>query len=115
MSSTFTEINIRRIRNEFPTLEREVHGKDLIYLDNGATSQKPQAVIDRINKYYEEENANIHRGVHYLSQYSTEQYELARKKVQKFINAEKKRRDHIHFWNNRLYQLGCKHFRKEIF
>ena len=69
MSSTFTEINIRRIRNEFPTLDREVHGKDLIYLDNGATSQKPQAVIDRINKYYEEENANIHRGVHYLSQY----------------------------------------------
>ena len=89
MSSTFTEINIRRIRNEFPTLDREVHGKDLIYLDNGATSQKPQAVIDRINKYYEEENANIHRGVHFLSQYSTEQYELARKKVQNFINAEK--------------------------
>lgn len=89
MSNTLTEVNIRRIRNEFPTLDVEVHGKDIIYLDNGATSQKPQMVIDRINKYYEEENSNIHRGVHFLSQHATEQYELARKKVQKFINAEK--------------------------
>lgn len=89
MSNTLTEINIRRIRNEFPTLDVEVHGKDIVYLDNGATSQKPQLVIDRINKYYEEENSNIHRGVHFLSQHATEQYELARKKVQKFINAEK--------------------------
>lgn len=89
MSNTLTEINIRRIRNEFPTLDVEVHGKDIVYLDNGATSQKPQLVIDRINKYYEEENSNIHRGVHFLSQHATEQYELVRKKVQKFINAEK--------------------------
>lgn len=89
MSNTLTEINIRRIRNEFPTLDVKVHGKDIVYLDNGATSQKPQMVIDRINKYYEEENSNIHRGVHYLSQHATEQYELARKKVQKFLNAEK--------------------------
>jgi cysteine desulfurase/selenocysteine lyase len=59
-----------------------------VYFDNGATSQKPQAVIDRLDRYYQLENANIHRGVHYLSQISTDNYEKARKSIQKFINAE---------------------------
>lgn len=79
--------NIEKIRAEFPTIHRTVYGKDLIYFDNGATSQKPQVVIDAITKYYTEDNANIHRGVHYLSQLATSQYEEARKCIQEYINA----------------------------
>lgn len=79
--------NIEKIRAEFPTIHRTVYGKDLIYFDNGATSQKPQVVIDAITKYYTEDNANIHRGVHYLSQLATSQYEEARKIIQEYINA----------------------------
>jgi cysteine desulfurase/selenocysteine lyase len=74
-------------RFHFPLLRREVNGKPLVYLDNAATSQKPQVVIDAIMKYYHEENSNIHRGVHYLSTKATEAYEQARVKVQQFINA----------------------------
>lgn len=77
-----------RIREQFPTLHQTVYGKPLIYFDNGATAQKPQVVIDAIRKYYEAENANIHRGVHYLSQQATEAYEAARKTVQRFIGAK---------------------------
>ncbi|MFT5861216.1 MAG: cysteine desulfurase/selenocysteine lyase [Flavobacteriaceae bacterium] len=79
--------NIENIRAEFPTIHRTVYGKDLIYFDNGATSQKPQVVIDAINTYYTENNSNIHRGVHYLSQLATAQYEEARKIIQTYINA----------------------------
>jgi cysteine desulfurase/selenocysteine lyase len=79
--------NIEKIRGEFPTIHRTVYGKDLIYFDNGATSQKPQVVIDAINTYYTENNSNIHRGVHYLSQLATAQYEEARKIIQTYINA----------------------------
>lgn len=75
------------LRNDFPTLKRKVNGKDLVYFDNGATAQKPQIVIDRINHYYQEENSNIHRGVHTLSQEATAAYEEARRKVQAYINA----------------------------
>lgn len=79
--------NIEQIRAQFPTLHRTVYGKELIYLDNGATSQKPQIVIDAITRYYEQENANIHRGVHLLSQEATNAYEEARTTIQNHINA----------------------------
>jgi cysteine desulfurase / selenocysteine lyase len=79
--------DVWKVREDFPILKRQVHGKPLVYLDNAATSQKPQAVIDRLNRYYVEENANIHRGVHYLSEKATQAYEEARAKVQHFLNA----------------------------
>jgi cysteine desulfurase/selenocysteine lyase len=79
--------DVRRIRKDFPILSRNVHGKPLVYLDNGATSQKPQVVIDRLNRYYTAENSNIHRGVHYLSERATAAYEEAREKLRRFINA----------------------------
>jgi len=80
--------NIQKIRNDFPILSREVNGYPLVYLDNAATSQKPKQVIDCIVDYYSNYNANIHRGVHTLSQEATEAYELARKKIQKHFNAK---------------------------
>ena len=79
---------IDQIRADFPILSREVNGKPLVYLDNGATTQKPQQVIDVINRYYVNENSNIHRGVHRLSQEATDAYEKARVKIQKFLNAK---------------------------
>lgn len=82
-----TADDIARIRADFPILRVRPHGKRLAYLDNAATSQKPQAVIDAITGYYEKKNANVHRGVHYLSQVATEAYEGARIKVKHFINA----------------------------
>jgi len=81
-------LDIEKIRSDFPILSREVNGKPLVYLDNGASSQKPQQVIDVISHYYEHENSNIHRGIHTLSQEATTAYEDSRKTVQKFINAE---------------------------
>ncbi|MDP1293456.1 aminotransferase class V-fold PLP-dependent enzyme, partial [Klebsiella variicola] len=71
-----------------PILQEKVNGKDLVYLDNAATSQKPKMVLESINNYYEHYNANVHRGIHTLSQVATEMMEDARKKVQHFINAE---------------------------
>ena len=79
--------DVEQIRADFPILQRKVHGHQLVYLDNAATSQKPRAVIDAIVRYYEQENANIHRGVHYLSQIATEDFEKARQTVQHFVNA----------------------------
>src|SRR5215468_9279749 len=79
------------IRADFPILQRRVHGKPLVYLDNAATTQKPQAVIDRLSRYYEEENANIHRGVHALSVDATNAYDRARDRVRRFINAAEAR------------------------
>lgn len=78
------------IREQFPILKITANGKPLVYLDNGATTQKPQCVIDRIVKYYTEENSNIHRGTHYLSELSTEAFEHSRDTVAKFINARKR-------------------------
>ena len=80
--------NIDAIRADFPILSQKVNGKPLVYFDNGATSQKPQVVIDAISKYYQEINANIHRGVHTLSQLATDAYEASRGKIQKHINAK---------------------------
>ncbi len=78
---------VDRIREDFPILKRKVHGRPLVYLDSAATSQKPQSVIDAVTRYYEEENANIHRGIHYLSERATSDYESARKRIGAFINA----------------------------
>jgi len=75
------------IKKEFPILSKEINNKPLIYLDNASTTQKPASVIDEIQEYYECTNSNIHRGVHHLSQKATEEYEEARKKIQKFIGA----------------------------
>ena len=80
-------LDVARIRADFPILATTVHGKPLIYLDNAATTQKPQAVIDALQRYYSSENANIHRGVYTLSQLATSLYEESRRKVQRFINA----------------------------
>jgi cysteine desulfurase/selenocysteine lyase len=81
-------LDIQKIRADFPILSRQVNGKPLVYFDNGATTQKPQVVIDAIATYYEEINANIHRGVHTLSQLATDAYEASRAKIQNHINAQ---------------------------
>ncbi len=80
--------DIQNIRSQFPILTQKVNGKDLIYLDNGATSQKPVSVMESWEKYYSEINANVHRGIHTLSQLATEEMEVSRRKVQKFLNAK---------------------------
>ena len=82
-------MNIQKIRNLFPILQTKINGKPLVYLDNAATSQKPISVIETWEKYYKTLNANVHRGIHTLSQQATEEMEASRKKIQKFINAEK--------------------------
>jgi len=81
-------LDLQKIRADFPILSQKVNGKPLVYFDNGATSQKPQVVIDAISKYYQEINANIHRGVHTLSQLATDAYEVSRGKIQQHINAK---------------------------
>ena len=81
--------DIENIRQDFPILSRDVYGKPLVYLDNGATTQKPLCVLDAMREEYLNVNANVHRGVHYLSQQATDLHEAAREKVRKFINAEK--------------------------
>lgn len=81
-------IDIQRIREDFPILKKEIYGRPLVYLDNAATTQKPSCVVEMIEKGYYDCNANIHRGVHFLSQQATEAHESARKVVQRFINAE---------------------------
>ena len=81
-------LDIHKVRADFPILSRTINGKPLVYFDNGATSQKPQVVMDAIAKYYQEINANIHRGVHSLSQLATDAYEESRNKIQHHINAK---------------------------
>ena len=81
--------DINKVREDFPILSREVYGKPLVYLDNGATTQKPLCVLDAMREEYLNVNANVHRGVHYLSQQATDLHEAAREKVRQFINAEK--------------------------
>src|SRR3989440_8676997 len=90
--STLTSVvpagfDVEKVREDFPVLKQKIHGKPLVYLDNAATSQKPRAVIDAIIKFYEVDCANIHRGVHELSQRSTAKYEETRTLVRRFINA----------------------------
>ncbi|MGH7871508.1 MAG: SufS family cysteine desulfurase [Candidatus Binatia bacterium] len=81
------DFDVIEIRKDFPILKQKVHGKPLVYFDNGATSQKPQQVIDALSRYYSVENSNIHRGVHDLSERATAAYEAAREKIRAFINA----------------------------
>ncbi len=81
------DFDVERVRADFPLLRQQINGKPLVYLDNGATSQKPQCVIDELVRYYTTENANVHRGVHTLSQLATDDYEGARSKVRRFLNA----------------------------
>jgi cysteine desulfurase/selenocysteine lyase len=84
-------LDVRRIRDDFPILKQKVHGKPLVYLDNAATTQKPRAVLDALWRFYETDNSNVHRGVHLLSERATEDYEAARGKVQRFLNAAESR------------------------
>jgi cysteine desulfurase/selenocysteine lyase len=79
--------DVEKIRGDFPILRQKVRGKPLVYLDNAATSQKPQVVINAITRYYERDNANIHRGVHFLSEHATEEHEAARADIQGFLNS----------------------------
>src|SRR5207248_9810134 len=84
---TVLSFDVESIRQDFPALHQTVHGKPLVYLDNAATSLKPQVVIDAVNQFYSSENSNIHRGVHYLSDMATKAYEAARGKARRFLNA----------------------------
>src|SRR6185295_6179531 len=86
-----TAIDVDRIRQDFPILGTTVHGKPLVYLDNAATSQKPRSVIEAMVQFYTSENANIHRGVHHLSERATRAYESVREKVARFIGARSPR------------------------
>jgi len=81
-------LDINRIRGDFPILQTKVYGRPLVYLDNAATTQKPEQVIRAMDEYYREYNSNVHRGVHHLSQKATDAYEVVRKKIQAYINAE---------------------------
>jgi len=83
--------DVRRIREDFPGLKQEIHGKPLVYLDNAATSQKPRAVLEAMGRFYTEECANVHRGVHWLSERATEEYEESRVKIQHFLGAAESR------------------------
>ena len=94
MSALTTDIaagfDVERIRQDFPVLKQTIHGKPLVYLDNAATAQKPHVVIDAIRKFHEVDCANIHRGVHELSQRSTAAYEETRARMKRFLNARSK-------------------------
>src|SRR5690242_1407101 len=79
--------DVQPVRHDFPILGQKVHGKPLVYLDNAATTQKPRQVLEAIVRYYSEDNANVHRGVHQLSERATEAYERARGIAQRFLNA----------------------------
>ncbi|MDA2912673.1 cysteine desulfurase [Acidobacteriia bacterium AH_259_A11_L15] len=89
--ATAAAYDVERVRRDFPALRQQVHGHPLIYLDNAATTQKPQAVMDALQRFYLEECSNIHRGVHYLSQQATEDYEATRSKARRFLNARQNR------------------------
>lgn len=89
--AAYSHFDPELFRKDFPVLHQNIHGKPLVYLDNAATTQKPQVVIDTIAEYYKGYNSNIHRGVHQLSQKATDEYEKARVKIQKFLNAPKSR------------------------
>jgi cysteine desulfurase / selenocysteine lyase len=87
ISRATVDLDVQAVRRDFPILHHPVHGRPLVYLDNAATTQKPQAVIDRISRFYTHENANVHRGVHVLSERATDAYEQARETVRRFLRA----------------------------
>jgi cysteine desulfurase / selenocysteine lyase len=97
-AATILTYDVNRIRADFPILATKVYGKPLVYLDNAASAQKPQAVLDRLHRAYTSQYANVHRGLHYLANEATEAYELAREKVAAFLNA--KRKEEIIFTRN---------------
>src|SRR5947208_13666277 len=84
---SLSHAEIEMIRRDFPILDQKVHGQPLIYFDNAATTQKPRAVIDALENYYERDNANVHRGIHELSNRATAAFEAARQRTARFINA----------------------------
>ena len=86
-AQTLQDFDAEAIRQQFPVLFQEVHGRPLVYLDNGASTQKPRVVIDAISHYYEHDNANVHRGMYELSARATDMYEAARRRVAEFIGA----------------------------
>ncbi|MBI3894924.1 MAG: cysteine desulfurase [Acidobacteria bacterium] len=90
-SEPLSAFNVWRVREDFPILKTQVYGKPLVYLDNAATSQKPQGVLDALNRFYAQECANVHRGLHWLSELATQDYEDARVKVQRFLGAAEAR------------------------
>ena len=96
--------DVNRIRKDFPILEEKIYGKPLVYLDNGATTQRPLRVVEKMTEYYLRYNSNVHRGVHYLSNKCTDANEQARETVREFINAESP-------GNDREYQSRGLHFR----
>ena len=85
--SDASPFDLERVRDDFPILRQRVHGRPLVYLDNAATAQKPQSVIDAVSRFYSRENSNIHRGVHYLSEQATIAYDAVREKTARFLNA----------------------------
>ncbi len=87
LETTVKSFDVWQIREDFPILQQKIHGKPLVYLDSAATGQKPQSVIDTLNRYYSAENSNIHRGIHFLSEQATAAYERARDKARRFLNA----------------------------
>jgi cysteine desulfurase/selenocysteine lyase len=88
LAAVATRFDVEKVRRDFPILARDVRGRHLVYLDNAATTQKPRQVLDRIVRYYTEENSNVHRGVHYLSEVATAAYESVRTTVKRFLNAK---------------------------
>ena len=103
-------LDIQKIRTQFPVLHQEVNGKPLIYFDNAATNQKPKRVIDALVKYYEHDNANIHRGAHALAARATEAFENTRVSVQKFINANEPEEIIFTKHKSSRFKLGSKVF-----
>ncbi|MEM0994271.1 MAG: aminotransferase class V-fold PLP-dependent enzyme, partial [Bacteroidota bacterium] len=87
-ADTLQAIDIQKIRKQFPLLEREMNGKPIVFLDNAASSQKPDVVVDALEHYYEHQHANVHRGVYGLSQEATDAFEAGREKVRRFLNAD---------------------------
>ncbi len=87
MTTNASGFDVARIREDFPILDQMVNGKPLVYLDNAATTQKPQVVIDALVNYYTSDNSNVHRGVHTLSQRATEDFDIGRSKARQFLNA----------------------------
>ena len=88
ITKTVSDTDIQKIRSEFPILQTKIYGQPLVYFDNAATTQKPNVVLEAMDEYYKVYNSNVHRGVHHLSQKATDAFEVARKKVQAYINAE---------------------------
>ena len=104
---TAPPLNWSALRADFPILDQQVHGHPLVYLDNAATSQKPRAVIDALVRYYERDNANVHRGIHELSNRSTSAFEAARERVVRFIGARSN--EEIIFTDRKSTRLNSSH------